>query len=309
MSSVLAVVIVHIDLEGDRPHASSLVALAAGRHVASSWGATLYAALIVRDAQGLDATETTLARSGADKIVVAVTDAPLAPLWAMVGNAWQGVLDHLRPRLVLFGADAPSAAELAPRTGARIGARLLTRARALGLDDVELRDRDGGYARVADSGAAVALIGRADPIDRADDDVDLVVLNLPGGVDPRLELATETAAEIGHSLGAVVALGDDVVDQPQIARHARQLANLLGAQLIGSAAAARAGAIEPGAVVEPHSAMAPELLIAVGAALVEPAGASAVVKIGAPAGKLVDGALLGPVDSELAELVKRLEAP
>src|SRR5207342_725777 len=98
------------------------------------------------------------------KIVVAMTDTPVAPLWAAVGGAWQGILDHLRPRLVLFGADSPSAAELGPRTGARIGARLLMRARTLGGDDVELRDRDGGYVRVGDSGAAVALIGRADAI-------------------------------------------------------------------------------------------------------------------------------------------------
>jgi len=99
--------------------------------------------------------EDVLARGGADKVVVAVSRSPVEPLWAAVGNAWQGVIDHLRPRLVLFGADAPSAAELGPRTAARIGARLLLRARASGIDDVELRDRDGGYARASDGGAAV----------------------------------------------------------------------------------------------------------------------------------------------------------
>jgi hypothetical protein len=45
----VAAVLVHIDLDGDKPHPSSLVALAAGRQVASSWGATLYAALILHD--------------------------------------------------------------------------------------------------------------------------------------------------------------------------------------------------------------------------------------------------------------------
>ena len=138
----------------------------------------------------LEATQNTLARAGADKVVVALTDAVVAPLWAAVGGAWQGVLDHLRPRLVLFGADAPSAAELAPRTGARIGARLLIRARAIGVDDVELRDRDGGYVRVSDSGAAVVMIGRADAAGQGDADIDLVVLAIPGGADPRIELAS-----------------------------------------------------------------------------------------------------------------------
>ena len=206
-SADVACVLVHIDLDGDRVSGSSLIALAAGRQLASSWGATLYAALIAHDPDargaadstgqvvnaakvpGIDAVETQLAKGGADKIVVALTDAVVSPLWATVGTAWQGVIDHLRPRLVLFGADAPSAAELAPRTGARIGARLLLRARTTGGDEVELRDRDGGYVRASDGGAAVALIGRATEVPGGDDDVDVVVLALPGGVDERVEIA------------------------------------------------------------------------------------------------------------------------
>ena len=46
--------------------------------------------------------------------------------------------------LAALAEHSPSAAELGPRTGARIGARLFMRARTLGGDDVELRDRDGG---------------------------------------------------------------------------------------------------------------------------------------------------------------------
>ncbi|MEO7733693.1 MAG: hypothetical protein ABIY55_22200, partial [Kofleriaceae bacterium] len=149
----MAAVLVHIDLDGDRPHESSSQALAAGRAVASSWGATLYAAVIVHEpahdpddpaavgvaaarvpgeAKAIEAVRAALARGGADKIVVAKTSAPIVPLWAALGAAWQGVVEHLRPRLVVFGADAPSAAELGPRTAARIGARLMLRARARG---------------------------------------------------------------------------------------------------------------------------------------------------------------------------------
>src|SRR5215510_2299788 len=96
----VAAVLVHIDLDGERPHASSMVALAAGRHLASSWGATLYAALIAHNTgevkgadstaqvvsaakvPGIEAIEDALARGGADKVVVAMTDGPVAPLWA-----------------------------------------------------------------------------------------------------------------------------------------------------------------------------------------------------------------------------------
>jgi hypothetical protein len=87
-------VLVHIDLDGDRPHPASLAALAAGRAVASSWGATLYAALVAHDPSdrsapdstaqvvttanlpGIEGTQSTLARAGADKVVVACCSAP-----------------------------------------------------------------------------------------------------------------------------------------------------------------------------------------------------------------------------------------
>ena len=322
----MAAILVHIDLDGDRPSASSLVALAAGRHVASSWGATLYAALIAHDPTphassasstaevmssttalpGLDAIETALARAGADKVVVAVTDAPILPLWATVGQAWTGVLDHLRPRLVLFGADAVSSSELAPRTAARIGARLLTRARALGIDDVELRDKDGSYVRAGDSGAAVATVGLADAAPRGDDDIDLVVLAVPGGVDPRVELAGTSPAELGHTTGAVVALGDDAL-APEMVAEAQRLAAALGAQVVGGSAALRAKAIAGAGVVSKTTPLAPELCVLVGNAHVDLAGAASVIKLGGRAPKTVDGALSGPADAALHDLVQRME--
>nr|MBA3395819.1 hypothetical protein [Deltaproteobacteria bacterium] len=98
----MGAVLVHIDLDGDRPHPSSLAALHAGRMVATSWGATLYAALVVHDDTARSSPDATaqvltmkrmpaisvaqpaLARAGADKVVVAVTDTPVVPLWAVV---------------------------------------------------------------------------------------------------------------------------------------------------------------------------------------------------------------------------------
>lgn len=318
----MAAVLVHIDLDGDRPHPSSLVALAAGRHIASSWGATLYAALIAHNTSertsadstaqvvsaarvpGIEAIENALARGGADKVVVAMTDALIVPLWAALGGAWQGVVDHLRPRLVLFGAESPSAVELAPRTGARIGARILMRARALGGDEVELRDRDGGYARITDSGAAVALIGRADPAPAGDEDVDLVVLAMPGGIDPRVEIAANLPAELAH-VRSVVALGDDVATDAKLVADTRRLAAMLGAQLVGSAAIARV--VPQVAVVDRTTPLAPDLCVLVGNAQLDLAGATSVIRIGAQPNKNVDGALPGAVAKGLADVIAKLE--
>jgi len=301
-------VLVHIDLEGDRPHASSLAALAAGRAVASSWGATLYAALIIHDptdrgsadstgqishghAPGVETVRAMLARHGADKIVVAVSDAPVLPLWAAVGGPWQGVLDHLRPRLVLFGADAPSASELGPRTGARIGARLLIRARAVGVDHVELRDREGAYVRVTDGGAAVALVGLTPSTGIGDDDIDVMMLAIPSGSDPRIEVAGSTSADVTQTGGAVVAIDDASAADAQIMTSASRLAGLLGAPVLKGSSAA----------------IAPELCVSVGKPAIDLAGATSLIRIGSGGGKHADGALNGLPGPTLVELVRLLE--
>jgi electron transfer flavoprotein alpha subunit len=324
----VAAVLVHIDLDGARPHASSLQALAAGRVVASSWGATLYAAVIVHDpgkradgaspgvaaarvpgeASAIEAVRSALARSGADKIVVAKTEAPIIALWSALGTAWQAVLDHLRPRLVLFGADAPSASELGPRTAARIGARLFLRARAVGAEDVELRDRDGAYVRAGDSGAAVILVGAAPRLaPHNDDDIDVMVLTPPGGADPRVELVSTAPAELAHTTGVLIAISDDAAADPEIARAAQRLAGVLGAHVVGSVAAATAGIVDPGAVIERGAPLAPGLCVAIGVPAIDVAGAASLVRVGTAGGKGVDGALTGPIASNLAELARVLE--
>ena len=302
------------------------MALAAGRAVASSWGATMYAAVIVHDpargdgvanahvpgeARVIEAVRAALARGGADKIVVAKTPAPIVPLWSTLGAAWQGVLEHLRPRLVLFGADAPAAAELGPRTAARIGARLLLRARSRGGDDVELRDRDRGCVRAGDSGAAVVLVGAASPIEvHGDDDIDVMVLVPPGDADPRIELVSTAPAEIGHLLGTLVAIGDDAARDPDIARAAHRIARVLGAHLIGGAAAATAGVIEPGGVVERGAALAPELCVAIGHPAIDLAGAACKIAIGAGSkapDRERDSQPPGAIAASLGELARMLE--
>ena len=320
----MGAVLVHIDLDGDRPHTSSLSALAAGRAIASSWGATLYAALLVHDptqrgapdstahvvstAQlpAIEAIQTALARAGADKVVVAMSDTVVTPLWSSVCVAWQDVLDHLRPRLVLFGADTPSAPELAPRTGARLGARLLMRARAVGGDVVELRDRDGGYVRSTDGGAAVAQIGGGSLTVVGDDDVDLVVLAGPGGGDPRIELVGTAPAEVSHTVGPLVVLGEDVAADPRIAADAARLAALLDAPLVGGAAAARGGAIVAGAALDKGAPLAPDVCVVIGTLALDLAGATSVIRIADTPGKQVDGALTGAIGGNLSELVDAL---
>jgi len=323
----VAAVLVHIDLDGNRPHASSLRALAAGRVVASSWGATLYAAVIARDpeprsepgappraaivrlpgdANTMEAIREALARGGADKIVVALTEAAISPLWSSVGTAWQGVLDQLRPRLVVFGADAPSAVELGPRTAARIGARLFLRARATGIEEVEVRDRDGSYVRATDGGAAVILVGVAPRLPpHGEDDIDVMVLAVPGIADPRIELAGTAPAELAQTTGPLIAIDDEAASDPEIVKATRRLAAVLGAQIVGSANAA--AVVGGGAVIERGAPVSPELCVTIGAPAVDVAGSASLVRIGGAGGKGVDGALSGPIATQLTELARVLE--
>ena len=324
----MAAVLVHIDLDGELPDASSLMALAAGRHVASSWGAVLYASVLVHDpahvnpsraiespmpkAVPLGPIETAVTRAGADKLIVALTKDPVEPLWATVGHAWQGVLDRVRPRLVLFGADAPSAPELGPRTAARTGARLFLRTRAIGIDDVQLRDREGSYARASDSGAAVALIGHARHSEATAprSPIDVVVLAMPGARDPRIELLASAPAELVQLTGTLIVLGEEVIGDRDVAASVKRLAELLAGQLVGGAAAANAGLITTEAVVDRTLGWAPELCITIGAVQIDVAGATSVIKIGATGPSRIttcDGILAGPVGTGLAELVTRLE--
>lgn len=309
-------------------------ALAAGRVVASSWGASLYAAVVVHnpgpDSRSADSTtkvvatgprqpsptdvgaatatlQRALGSGGADKVVIVMTDAIVTPLWASVGDAWQQALDHLRPRLVLFGAEAPSAAELGPRTGARLGARMLLRARPVGTDLVELRDRDGGYIRAADSGAAVVLVGSAPRVAAGNPAIDCILIVAPVTEDPRIELAGSSAAELLHESGAIVVIGDEVHQDAGALASAKQLAALLDAPLVGTAAAARTGAIEPGAIADRNTPIAPAVCVSVGTAVVDLAGATSLVRIGTAGGKSIDGALVGPVAPQLAALVAALE--
>jgi len=254
----------------------------------------------------IEAVRTTLARGGADKIVVAKTPAPIEPLWSTLGPAWQAILDHLRARMVVFGADAPSAPELGPRTAALLGARLLLRAHAVPGDHVELRDGDGGHVRAGDSGATVALIGSAPRLaPHSEDDIDVMVLAPAGAADPRIELVGSAPAELVHTTGAVIAIGDDAAGDPEIARAAAQLAAALGASVVGSAAAA--GAVTSGAVVPPGTALAPALCVTIGVPPVDLAGATSVVQIAAAGGTGGDATLNGPVAANIAELARALE--
>jgi hypothetical protein len=140
-----------------------------------------------------------------------------------------------------------------------------------------------------------------------DDDIDVMVLELPGGGDPRIELASSAPAELIHTTGTLIAIGDDAAGDPEIARATARLAKALGAHVVGSAQAANAGVVGPGAVVERGVPLAPELCVAIGATAIDVAGSASLVRIATSGGKGVDGALTGSIATHLGELARALE--
>src|SRR5262249_22412614 len=151
--------------------------------------------------------------------------------------------------------------------------------------------------------------GHAPPAGDGDTDIDLVLLAAAGAPDVRIELVGTAPAEVAHATGTLVVIGDDVLGDPQITADAARLARQLGGHLVGSVNAVRAGIVEPGGIVERNTALSPELCIQIGTSHVDVSGATSIIRIGVNAGKGVDGAMPGPVDENLAALVRRLDQP
>src|SRR5205823_2999428 len=149
-------------------------------------------------------------------------------------------------------------------------------------------------------GAAVALVACANPIESRDTDIDVLVIPTRGLPDQRIEVVGSAPAEVIHSCGTLIVLADDVANDPEIVANARKLASKLGGQIAGSPSAARAGVVSLAYVVDRTTPMAAELVVAIGGAAVDVSGATALIKIGAQGGKMLEGVLSGPPGPGLA---------
>jgi len=271
----VACVLVHIEVEDDQPTPAALSALGDARRIASSLGATLYAAVIVqprRDGDGRgdaapglvfddDATAPTytggpprrmsrmptvppvsarattpppgpapiaeltdddipdalvdaLGRTGADKVVLIAHAGPTPSLWASIGDALASACEELRPALVMFPS-TPSAADVAPRLAARIGAafaaNVVVETGPRGEVVFSRRVYGGGYRRrlALDDldRAAVVTVPPGHAPTRGSDAADVLVLDFGPDHDDRIE-----------QLGAPEAIGEggDVLDRARV---------------------------------------------------------------------------------------------
>jgi len=123
----VASVLVHIEVDGDRPSRASLEALGEGRRIATTLGATLYAFAVFDEELAAvegkrDALAKTLGSGGADKVIMLPRpNRPGPPGWGTHGRYLLEVCEEVRPVLVLLAGDALGR-DIAPRLAAKLGA-------------------------------------------------------------------------------------------------------------------------------------------------------------------------------------------
>lgn len=127
---IVASVLVHIEVDGDRPSPASLEALGEGRRIATTLGSTLYAFAVFDDELAAnekrrDALAKTLGAGGADKVIMQPRPVrPGPPGWLTRGSHLLAVCEEVRPVLVLVAGD-DLGRDIAPRLAAKLGAAYL----------------------------------------------------------------------------------------------------------------------------------------------------------------------------------------
>ncbi|HEY3357492.1 MAG TPA: FAD-binding protein [Polyangia bacterium] len=236
----MANILVYIELDGDRPLPASLAALALGRRIASTLGATNYALLpcAARPSYGDDDAIAVLSRHGADKVLLA-THAKLAgpPLSVTHGPVVVAACTALPPTLVLFASTA-GARDIAPRLAAQLAAAYLAEPHVSLEPDGSLvltRATHGGRtlrrlrAQDLERPLVLTLDPGQPPRPTGDEEAEVVVLPPTGAGDgfEELERHAETAPSLASArvvVGAGAGLG------PEAYGVAHDLAAALGGE-------------------------------------------------------------------------------
>jgi electron transfer flavoprotein alpha subunit len=254
----VANIVVFVELHEGRPLPVSLEVLGQARRLSSKLGATLYAAVLMRQAPDAesDALIAALARGGADKVLL-LHDEASSPegaslVWSTAGPAIAHIEDHLAPILFLFGATR-GAREVAARAAAHNGSAFLDSASLeLGEGGLTLWEGSGARARRLDADLEFPVVatvarGRYDPA-ACDDDAEVEVVKVAAGAEVE-EIGWEAggapsqiscpsalmavASPAAEALGATLD-GSQPPDAPVLISLAAELRVALGAHAEGA---------------------------------------------------------------------------
>ena len=252
----MACVLVHTEVEGDRPTDHARAVLGEGRRIASSLGASLHAVAVIGPHDELPAGHAliaTLGQAGADRVILVVAEQPQPSMWATVGAALVTACEQVKPSLVLLSASA-SGRDIGPRLAARLGGAFFAEPaiEASPRGEVVLsRTVYGGdlWRRVSLDELDVVAVATLDDrraTARGDDDAEVVQLEGNGAADARLEVlgsSDDDGAALESARVIVVAgAGTSADAMTKVA----ELARVLGGELGGTRTLCLRGLLPPG---------------------------------------------------------------
>ncbi|KAB2894980.1 MAG: hypothetical protein F9K40_16360, partial [Kofleriaceae bacterium] len=123
VAPTVACVLVHTEVEGDRPTDHARAVLGEGRRIASSLGASLHAVAVIGADQEVPVGHTlieTLGRAGADRVLLVAAEKPAPILWSTIGAALVTACEQVQPSLALLASTA-GGRDIAPRLAAHLG--------------------------------------------------------------------------------------------------------------------------------------------------------------------------------------------
>jgi electron transfer flavoprotein alpha subunit len=272
----VACVLVHTEVDGDRPTDHARAVLGEGRRIASSLGASLHAVAVIGEKDEVPVGHKlieTLGEAGADRVLLVVAEKPTPTLWATIGNALITACEQVQPALVLLASTA-GGRDIAPRLAAHLGGAYFAEpaVEAGPRGEVVLsRTVYGGdlWRRVSldelDVVAVATLDDRRGAAQGADD-AEVVQLEGTTPSDARVEVigaSEDDGAALEHARVIVVAGGGTTADAMTVVTA---LAKSLGAEIGGTRTLCNRGLLPQGREIGVGGRhVAPDLYIVCGA--------------------------------------------
>lgn len=327
VASTVACVLVHTEVDGDRPTDHARAVLGEGRRIASSLGASLHAVAVIGADEEVPMGHkliTTLGEAGADRVLLVAADKPKPTLWATVGAALVTACEQVQPSLILLSSTA-GGRDIAPRLAAHLGGAYFAEpaVEAGPRGEVVLsRTVYGGdlWRRVSLDELDVVAVATLDDrrgAARGDDDAEVVQLEGSSAPDARIEVIGATdddGAALEHARVIVVAGAGTTAESMTVVTA---LAKALGAELGGTRTLCQRGLLPQGREIGVGGRhVSPDLYIVCGASgSVAHMGAvspdAEVVAIdrdaAAPIFKLARWGLVGTIEDMVPKLIEALK--
>lgn len=276
VGSTVACVLVHIEVEGDRPTDHARAVLGEGRRIASSLGASLHAVAVIGEKDEVPMGHKlieSIGQAGADRVVLVAAEKPSPSMWSTVGAALVTATEQVQPSLILLASTA-GGRDIAPRLAAHLGGAYFAEpaVEAGPRGEVVLsRTVYGGdlWRRVSLDELDVVAVATLDDrrgAAKGDDEAEVVQLEGTSPPDARVEIigATEDDGAALERARVIVVAGAGTTAESMVV--VTKLAKALGAELGGTRTLCQRGLLPAGREIGVGGRhVAPDLYVVCGA--------------------------------------------